>query len=152
MTAFEHHDVQVVSHNHDLPPSASQSRPRLQINRVPSTLYNLFHIHTRTAKQTSSGSFAADHFVTRIIRAPPPRPTDNGKAIGGWDPSWDIFKVPAPRPLMPPKLHKNQRDRAKRAEKVSHGTTPSTLHTPASTAFTLSADTWGGHRCCRVDG
>ncbi|CAM9521708.1 unnamed protein product [Scytosiphon promiscuus] len=42
-----------------------------------------------------------------------------GKAIGGWDPSWDIFQVPAPRPLMPPKLHKNQRGRAKRAEKIT---------------------------------
>lgn len=44
---------------------------------------------------------------------------DTGKAIGGWDPAWDIFKVPAPRPLRPQKLHKNQRDRATRADKVS---------------------------------
>lgn len=43
---------------------------------------------------------------------------DTGKAIGGWDPAWDIFRTPAPRPLMPPKLHKNERDRAARADKV----------------------------------
>lgn len=43
---------------------------------------------------------------------------DTGKAIGGWDPAWDIFRPPAPRPLMPPKLHKNERDRAARADKV----------------------------------
>ncbi|CAM9250997.1 unnamed protein product [Ectocarpus sp. 6 AP-2014] len=44
---------------------------------------------------------------------------DTGKAIGGWDPAWDIFEAPAPRPLRPPKLHKNQRDRAQRAEKIT---------------------------------
>lgn len=43
---------------------------------------------------------------------------DTGKAIGGWDPAWDIFEAPAPRPLRPQKLHKNQRDRAVRADKV----------------------------------
>ena len=43
---------------------------------------------------------------------------DTGKATAGWDPAWDIFEAPIPRPLMPQKLHKNQRDRAKRAEKV----------------------------------
>eukprot|EP00904_Undaria_pinnatifida_P009232 jgi/Undpi1/5439/HiC_scaffold_2.g00718.m1 len=44
---------------------------------------------------------------------------DTGKATAGWDPAWDIFKPPTPRPLMPQKLHKNQRDRAKRAEKIT---------------------------------
>lgn len=38
--------------------------------------------------------------------------------MGGWDPAWDILDAPTPRPLRPQKLHKNQRDRAKRAEKV----------------------------------
>ncbi|CAM9228892.1 unnamed protein product [Pylaiella littoralis] len=44
---------------------------------------------------------------------------DTGKAIGGWDPAWDIYEEPAPRPLRPQKLHKNQRDRAVRAEKIT---------------------------------
>lgn len=63
------------------------------------------------------------------------RPTDTGKAIGGWDPTWDIFKVPAPRPLMPPKLHKNQRHRAKRAEKVSTENNPRYRRGAASVSF-----------------
>lgn len=44
---------------------------------------------------------------------------DTGKAVGGWDPAWDVFQPPVPRPLRPQKLHKNQRDRAQRADKVN---------------------------------
>ncbi|CAN0229761.1 unnamed protein product [Ascophyllum nodosum] len=44
---------------------------------------------------------------------------ENGKTVGGWDPAWDVFKAPAMRPLRPPLLHKNQQNRAKRAEKIT---------------------------------
>ncbi|CAM9305749.1 unnamed protein product [Discosporangium mesarthrocarpum] len=42
-----------------------------------------------------------------------------GKPIGGWDPSWDVHPPPAPFVGRPPKLHKNQRTRAERADKIT---------------------------------
>ncbi|CAM9664865.1 unnamed protein product [Choristocarpus tenellus] len=39
--------------------------------------------------------------------------------IVGWDPQWDHHPPRAPSVGRPPKLHKNQRNRAERAEKIT---------------------------------
>lgn len=88
---------------------------------------------TPTRPHTSVSFFSPMYLNFNL---PPPNLfTDTGKAIGGWDPAWDIFRPPAPRPLMPPKLHKNERDRTARADKVGAPDVTSLLCCTCSTLF-----------------